>query len=212
MVPDWALEIGIIASVLSLASLQPIVYRFIVGWLWPYSIRFELPPGHEDQAQAGLSTRLLVVIRNRTPDPAFFQIGAWWPTLPGSGHLPVELRTYRDYPKTEEFGGQLKLGPFERQHVYIAMTPVRRGDFQFETQISEFFHGERYPNWLAFRRKVLRLKKPRLRPLIFSMPIHLSVRTWAVAREELPKYIGRGLTDEERALDDAFEKNQRQQE
>jgi hypothetical protein len=110
---------------------------------------------------------------------------------------------------TERFDGLLRLGPLEKVVAVVQLIPLYRGEFAFEVHVSESFHWDRYPNWLWVRRKVLRMKSPRLRPLIFRVPVQLSVRSWAVSRDSLPQYVGRGLTKEEIALDDDYERRQR---
>jgi hypothetical protein len=206
MLPDWALEVGVVASVLSLLSLQPILYRFLVAWLWPYSVEFDQRSFAfaEGAALAGIPSRLLVTIRNRTPEAAYFQISYHWFGVKFGESPPVEFRYYRDFPTNEPVEATIRLGPLERQRILVNMTPISRGDFHFDIQLIEFFHADNHPLWMALRRKLLRMKSPKPYPLVFRGRVDLDVRNWAVPREKLMGYIGRELTSSEISRDDGY--------
>ena len=210
MVPDWVVELAAIAAVLSLVSIQPVVYRFVVAWWWPFSVSFQVlyPVGLGNMAQVGLPTQVRVTARNRTPDSAFFQFSILWPPRPIGQPDPVVIQTYRDFPMTERFSGLWKLGPLERQVAVIALTPVYRGEFSFEVHAIEFYHPERYPNWLRIRRRILGPERATRRPRVYGRRVDLSVRSWAVSADNMAAYIGRDLTAEERVLDKTYGEQQ----
>jgi hypothetical protein len=205
MVPDDWVWAGIVAAILSLVALQPIVYRFLASQFWPYGVRFTF---HPQVAQAGGGVVLNVEIRNRTSDNAYFAIGARWAEDPNSGVRSfrfVHTATYRHVPRNEALDGHLVLAPYEFDRVVVLYTPSVRGHYDFVVELNEYAHWSRFPNWVAFNRKVLRRKNPDLHLLEYSTRISFDADTWRISPEAISSVIGRPLTDEERAADAEFE-------
>ncbi len=206
MVPDDWLWAGIIASILSLAALQPIVYRFFAEQFWPYQIRFTY---YHQIAQAGNGVVFNIRIRNRTGDPAYFRIGARYtidPALDVRSFRFIHTSMYRHVPLNEPFSGHLALAPFELDSVLIRYTPTVRGHFQFVVELTEFSHWSRYPRLVAFNRRVLRRKNPNLHLFEYKHEIEFTALTWSVSPDQVASVIGRALTQEERDLDAEIDK------
>jgi hypothetical protein len=201
---DWIVYLSIMADAITLVAVVPLTYRYLRSWWSPFSVGFDLPPGSESSAQAGGETRVLLTIENRTPDVAFFSVGTRQPVPPGNPSAPgaVGFNAYRNYPNDVRFdGGQLEVSPFGKHRARVDLIPRLRGDFWVTIEVSEFFHDDKYPNWLRFRRRVLREAKPIQRPLVYSKVVHLIVASRSRPAEDLTLLGQMPLTEREKAVE-----------
>ena len=201
---DWFSYLSIVADAITLVAVAPLAYRYLRAWWSPHSVQFYIAPGAEGHAQAGGVTRVLLTIENRTSDVAFFQIGTRQTVEPGM-HPAIGFSAYQNYPKSEQISGQVEVGPLGKQRVEVDLVPRRRGDYAPTLEVSEFFHGDTYPNWLAFRRRVLRMSNPTIRPLVYARTYRLHVASWQRAPQDLPMLGQLPMTPQESALDSEFD-------
>jgi hypothetical protein len=207
MVPDDWLWAGIIAAILSLLALQPLVYRFLAAQFWPFGVRFTF---HTQIAQAGGGVALNLEIRNRTPDRAYFQIGARWTDDPKSDVRSfrfIQTSTYRHVPINEPFTGHLALEPYEFDRVVIRYIPTVRGHYEFIVELNEYSHWSRFPRLVAFNRRVLRRKNPNLHLFEYTHEVEFYAQSWAMPPDQIGSVIQRDLTPEERELETEFERS-----
>jgi hypothetical protein len=207
MVPDDWLWAGIIAAILSLLALQPLVYRFLAEQFWPFGVRFTF---HPQIAQAGGGVAINLEIRNRTPDRAYFQIGARSVNDSAPDVRPfrfVHRSTYRHVPLNEPFTGHLALAPYEFDRVVIRYTPTVRGRYEFIVELNEYSRWSRFPRLVAFNRRVLRRRNPKLHLFEYSQRIEFYAETWAIPFDQVASVIQRDLTPEERELEAEFDRD-----